>query len=200
MALAELNDYEKKDITPAVAVAMADAVFGGRDQWIDWPPEMLREQTSGTSLWKLDSDLILALQSVLSSDQFASDPFVFEKIVHAFNHLPVKFEHWQGSHLAEIAWTLKALEPVKKVKNWGRDVVEYVRGCAVTDGMVVFPVMLKQFQPDTYGDWRDDLVKKVLARVVEGKMLSDTEVVKEDDPVQVQLAKLLDSETYTPES
>jgi hypothetical protein len=85
MALAELNDYEKKDITPSVAVAMADAVFGGRDQWIDWPPEMLREQTSGTSLWKLDSDLILALQSVLSSDQFASDPFVFEKIVHAFN-------------------------------------------------------------------------------------------------------------------
>lgn len=192
-----MKDYEifrTKFIPPLVYRDMLDRNLG--NGWRSWEPETIRQEIirlSGIEPSEEAMEKIMALQTFLSTDLFYGEYIPFEKIVLAFNDKHVDPDMVQGCRPEEIAYAVTVASQLAAPKEFGREVLDYIRACHIEAGQLVYHDILKKAQPEYPDEFRRSVAKAVI------EVGDDEAEVNLDDPVSVQRAKLIDCYAYVGE-
>jgi hypothetical protein len=201
MELAEAIDLCHRQHANPQAVALAlDTVTG--KEWRDWNVRML-----AASL-KLEPGDVQQLDKVMACQIAVTNPDVFEDW-HLFHHVGVAFNHRRANFnwldeltLYELAWTCVCLRALQPQTAFDKEVLKYIAANCTTQGLLFFPWIggegLNLLDPglDISG-----MFDAALAPTVERVKLMWSagnlpEKTSEDDPFQVQLARIVEAETY----
>lgn len=191
--------FTRKFIPPAVYREALTALLG--PEWLGWTPETIWSHVEDLGVGVTDwvRDKINALQTLLTTQDFWNNYFLFEKIVLAFNDRMVDPEHVQVCLPEELAYGLTVAGRIKE-KPFDPEIVHYVRGCCEQAGLAVYHRSFRFAEP-TYE--REDLRRLVseVRRVWDVERFTQIRIPpeREHDPVMAQVGRLHDIEVYVVE-
>lgn len=111
--------------------------------WWDWEPETIWKTLTvehGIEADRELKDLIMALQTVVTTHLPLESWHVFEKVSCAFNQNDVDFRVIQPAEMDEIAFTVAVLKHIRgEVTPYDDDVLGYIASCAKLSGFVYLP-------------------------------------------------------------
>lgn len=139
------------------------------DEWKTWTPETLYHEITDElgDMSSSDWELVQALRAYLTTDFFWTSAGAFENIVLAVNGVDVNPASVQIALPEEMAYALKALKGLREQPTeWARDVRGYVRMAMDTEGFVVYPEDLKDFEDK---DLADQVAGRVRPMLVESR-------------------------------
>lgn len=174
--------------------------------WIHWIPLVIRETLFDGQQNTIIENKIQALATCLSTDTPWLEWHIFENVGKAFNHQVPNFGRIQPLTPGECAATMEIMDELVEPDNdFSNEVLIYVAGCAKERGLVYLPeeysISQAQSQLDNF-NYNLDLIVEVKdkwSKIKSNKNLVDV-AIKEDDPVQVQLGKLIILDQYIKEN
>lgn len=191
----------KEDIT---AMALFDIMMEryGAD-WFEWTPETIRATVLNGEPNELIENKIQAMAVCCSTDTPWLEWHIFENVGKAFNHQVPNFGMLEPLSLGECWVTMEAMDYMRD-ENWSNEALIYVATVAYANNFVYLPENspLGEAQDHLDGFGTDmDLKMKVSESwsKIESRNVLDAEF-KDDDPVQVQLAKLCVAQQYMKEN
>lgn len=163
-----------------------------KGEWLEWEPETLRE------LFPNDEVLlnkVLALQTALASQTvdgslggffYFTDWQIFEKIVVAFSGEVPDFSEVEECEPHEIHHVVAQLSEIFPVV-FSEDVARYIAAAYMTANVVHCPF---------YSKVDEFLPKTELKDAVALRWKKDKRVVDENNPVDIQIGRLIEIELY----
>lgn len=89
----------------------------------------------------------LALKTVLTTDAWMTDPEIFEKVCLGLVMASISTNIWEACHPSIIASAYAAMRKYRSDVQIGPDVAAYIAACHVQYGLVVYPRLLKVWEP-----------------------------------------------------
>jgi len=150
----------------------------GKD-WIELSPIAFREDSFGSNV-----DKVLALKTLLRTDAYFNDPFVFEKITIAFNDIPISKTAYQELLPDQIAYSLIQAHIFRDEMVMSEDVEVFIVMQLLDSG---FPIFLWPF--DIENDTIPDEAYEITNRI---KEWIDNSAEDIDEDLNVYLEKYFD--------
>lgn len=175
-------------------------------EWISWIPSVIRKTLFKDERNTIIENKIQALATCLSTDTPWLEWHIFENVGKAFNHQVPNFGQIQPLTPGECAVTMRIMNNLVDPDNkYSNEVLIYVASCCRERGLIYLPEEMAISEAQSQ---LDDLnyVSNLKVEVSEkwGKIRSNKNLtsvaIKEDDPVQVQLGKLIIINQYIKEN
>lgn len=186
------------DVHPLKLVAMLDDFFGG--EWRDWEPETIRSslaKEAGADPDDVVMDKIMAVKIAMRRPDVFFDRWqAFEKMAVSLNDRGPAMTSTEELDPEEMANAVTVVRKLAGDNDFGAEVETYVAARLFDSGLVVAPSQL------TFADARlatlvanDDLRQKVILAYAQA-VKSDGDLPESEDPVDIQVARLLRSHVY----
>jgi hypothetical protein len=175
-----------------------------KTEWFEWYPETITKTILNGKENEIILNKILALATCCKTDTPWLEWHIFENVGKAFNHQVPNFGYIQPLSVGECWVTMKTMEYMRSSEDWSNEVMIYIATVCYANNFVYLPensVLSKaQDHLDGFGTDLDLKMKtKESWSKIEGRNVLDAEF-NEDDPVQVQLAKLSLAQQYMKEN
>lgn len=178
-----------------------------RDWW-DWEPETIWASLVDDGYDDITEELknaVLALQTILNTNQAHENWHIFENVGQAFNFNTVSFSIIQPLELDEISLTLKILNTIRPKQIFESEIDGYVAACAKSSGVVYLPSDLFPTEIEKPGDTKtaqnflDELNNDLELKDAVAKRWAIDQVPRKNDPLplKVQLLRLKEIEEYS---
>lgn len=135
--------FEDKDANPIVIFDRLNQMWG-EGEWLDWEPETILETANqeGFKIAPENMDKIFAVRAVLKTDEFHSNPRIFEKVCLAFNGRVVDWGMVQRPRIHEMAMTVALVSKYLRDEMFAPEIEMFIAGTALEDGFVLLPAVL----------------------------------------------------------
>lgn len=136
----EKHAASKPESNPLKVFGLLNEQFGR--EWFDWEPETLWAtfgEGAGIKMSGSWKNVILALQTLVATNQAHEHWHIFENTVHAFNMNPVDFGTLQPCEMDDIAKAMKIMNTIRPKTEYEPEIYGYIASCARASGVVYLP-------------------------------------------------------------
>lgn len=160
-------------------------------EWVTWEPETLwaeLKRRAGKLPDEITRNKIQAARTLLTSESFWKDHWVFEKVVLAFNSRVPVFNEYQRPSPAMIA---KGILEAGKIRDlpFSDEIRTYVALVAFLDGLILLPEPL-EFAQDALNGMTSYATPEDLRAEVKRRMSEKPPAAYTESPADIQLARV----------
>jgi hypothetical protein len=186
------------DVHPLKLVAMLDDFFGG--EWRDWEPETIRAslaKEAGADPSDGVMNKVMAVKIAMARPEVFFDRWqAFEKMAVSLNDRDPAMTVTEDLDPEEIANAVTIVRKISGDGDFSPEVEAYVAARLHNSGFVVAPPQLS-FADARLGELvRDDGFRGKVIVAYAQAVKSDGDVAESEDPVDIQVARLLRSHVY----
>lgn len=131
--------FRVPDTNPILIMQVCNDLFG--EDWMDWEPETITQtfEAEGIDVHAVNLNKMFAIRTVVKTDRFENEAFIFEKVVTAFSNRVVDWTTIQQPRVFDIASTVALIDRFIKALRFSDEIAAYSAACAITDGYVILP-------------------------------------------------------------
>jgi hypothetical protein len=189
----------RDDIHPLKLMAMLDDLTG--EEWRDWEPETIRdelEKEASGDVSDVVMNKVMAIKIAINRPQaFYDDWVAMEKMSAAFNDVSPTMGVIEDM---PVEWLSNSVAVMSKIAggDFSNEVESYVAARLFDSGYVIAPPLLR-FADRPLGEKvaNDEIRKKVI--IAYAQNMGGGGDLKEDDPIDVQVARILRNHQYVME-
>jgi hypothetical protein len=195
--LAQNSHLSDDDANPIKIMLEIDDRWG--KGWREWEPETFLQtcDTEGIKMSNYTMDKIMALKVMVNTPEFFDSPRVFEKICVAFSNKLVDWGHIQTVKLHDIAVTVALTLRFLKDEPFSDDVKAYIGACAIRDGYLIMPDVLKFANEPFMEQMRKNIGSDLQAELINKIENANKDNLTEDE--SVQLLRMVRCQTHVSE-
>ncbi len=131
--------FGEADTNPILIMQLCNDMFG--EDWMDWEPETITQtfEQEGIDVHAVNLNKMFAIRTVVKTERFEEEAFIFEKVVTAFSNKVVDWTTVQQPKVFDIAATVALIDRFIKTLKFSDEVAAYSAACAITDGYIILP-------------------------------------------------------------
>lgn len=180
----------------ALDVCLANALGPGEDgapAYASWDPaalwQVIVQEAAVPNISNNVKQKVMALCLVRSTERAYKEWPIFEKVIAAFNDVPVDFEMMQKPDLGQLMVGVGIMRGIKD-HPFSEEVQKYIAACLLTDSLVYAPAPLSFVNHEMIHASPVRLHEKVAVAVRDG-------LAGADEATTAQLAKLQEAKAYS---
>ena len=186
------------DVHPLKLVAMLDDFFGG--EWRDWEPETIQSSLAKEAGAQPDDGVMNKIMAVKIAmrrpDVFFDRWQAFEKISVSLNDHQPSMTDTEDLDPEEMANAVTVVRKLAGDGDFSQEVESYVAARLFDSGLVVAPPQLAFADEKLASLVKDDELRKKVILAYAAAVRSDSDLPESDDPVDIQVARLVRSHVY----